>query len=352
MLYGTFRGCRSFLTADRYTDKGLGNIEKRKNYDGKHQYYGRGNMGVVTLNLADLGLSAHGDMDLFWKLFDERSELIHRALQCRYNRIKDVTSDVAPILWQYGAFARLDKGEPIGELLKHGRFTISYGYAGLYECVKSMLGVSHTDPKGEDFALKVMKAISDKCEEWKVEEDIDYSPYGSPIESTAGKFARAIKKRFGDDVFIKMDGKDRNYIVNSVHVPPFEKIDPFTKISLEAKFQKYSAGGYVQYIESANLTNNLDVVMSVIKYMYEHSLYAEINIKSDYCQKCGYDGEIKIIDVDGKLDWECPQCGNRDHKLMNVSRRTCGYIGTNFWSQSRTEDIHDRYVHLDNHTLK
>lgn len=345
-------GCRSFLTPDRYTDTGLGNIEHRKNYDGKHQYYGRGNMGVVTLNLADLGLSANGDYNKFWKLFDERSELIHKALQCRYNRIKDVKSDIAPILWQYGAFARLKKGEPIGELLKHGRFTISYGYAGLYECVKAMTGYSHTNPNGEKFAIEVMKAINDKCNKWKAEEDIDYSPYGSPIEATTGKFAEACKRHFGEDVFIKLDGHDRNYITNSVHVPPFEEIDPFTKISLEAQFQKYSAGGYVQYIESANLTNNLDVVMSVIKYMYENSLYAEINIKSDYCQKCGYDGEIKIIDVDGKLDWECPQCGNRDHKLMNVSRRTCGYIGTNFWSQSRTEDIHDRYVHLDDHTLK
>lgn len=306
-------------------------------------------MGVVTLNLADLGLSANGDYNKFWKLFDERSELIHKALQCRYNRIKDVKSDIAPILWQYGAFARLKKGEPIGELLKHGRFTISYGYAGLYECVKAMTGYSHTNPKGEKFAIEVMKAINDKCNQWKAEEDIDYSPYGSPIETTTGKFANACKRHFGEDVFVKLDGHDRDYVTNSVHVPPFEKIDPFTKISLEAQFQKYSAGGYVQYIESANLNNNLDALMQVIKYIYNNSLYAEINIKSDYCQNCGYDGEIKIIDVDGKLDWECPNCGNRDHNKMNVARRTCGYIGTNFWSQARTNDIKDRYVHLDCH---
>lgn len=306
-------------------------------------------MGVVTLNLADLGLSANKDMDKFWELFDERSELVHKALRCRYDRIKDVTSDIAPILWQYGAFARLKKGHPIGELLKHGRFTISYGYAGLYECVKSMLGVSHTNPKGEKFALDIMKAITEKCNQWKVEEDIDYSPYGSPIEATTEKFAKCLKKRFGEDVFIKLDGHDRNYIVNSVHVPPFEVIDPFTKIMLEGKFQKYSAGGYVQYIESANMTHNLDAVMEIIKFMYDHSMYAEINIKSDYCQKCGYNGEIKIIDLNGKLDWQCPNCGNTDHSTMNVTRRTCGYIGTNFWGQGRTNDIKDRYVHLDDH---
>ena len=347
-VYGCM-GCRSFLTPDRYTDTGIGNIENRGNYNGKHQYYGRGNMGVVTLNLADLGLSANKDMEKFWQLFDERSELIHKALRCRYERIRCVTSDIAPILWQHGAFARLEKGQPIEELLKHGRFTISYGYAGLYECVKSMLGVSHTNPKGEQFALDIMKAITDKCNQWKAEEDIDYSPYGSPIEQTTEKFAKALKKRFGDDVFIKLDGHDRNYIVNSVHVPPFEEIDPFTKITLEGKFQKYSAGGYVQYIESANMTKNLDALMEIIKFMYDNSMYAEINIKSDYCQKCGYNGEIKIIDVDGKLDWQCPNCGNTDHHTMNVTRRTCGYIGTNFWGQGRTNDIKDRYVHLDDH---
>jgi len=342
-------GCRSFLTPDRYTDTGLGNIEHRLNYDGKHQYYGRGNMGVVTLNLADLGLSANKDMDKFWKLFDERSELVHKALKCRYDRIRCVTSDIAPILWQYGAFARLPKGASIAELLKHGRFTISYGYAGLYECVKSMLGVSHTDPKGKEFALKIMQSILDKCNQWKEEEDIDYSPYGSPIENTTYKFARCIKKRFGDDVFIKMDGRDRDFITNSYHVFVEEKINPFEKLKLESEFQKLSSGGMISYCECANMTDNIDAVIALVKYIYDNTMYAELNTKSDYCQVCGYDKEIECITDNGKYIWRCPNCGNTDQKKMNVSRRTCGYIGTNFWSQGRTDEIVNRYVHLDCH---
>lgn len=306
-------------------------------------------MGVVTLNLADLGLSANHDMDKFWKIFEERAELVHKALKCRYERIRHVTSDIAPILWQYGAFARLPKGAPIDELLKHGRFTISFGYAGLYECVKSMLGVSHTDPKGKEFGLKIMQFILDKCNQWKAEEDIDYSPYGSPIEATTGKFAKCIKDRFGKDVFIKLDGKDRDFITNSYHIFVEEKIDPFTKLKLESEFQKLSAGGMISYVESAGLTQNLDVVMTLVKYIYENTMYAEINTKSDYCQCCGYDGEIECHTENGKYVWRCPQCGNTDKRKMNVARRTCGYIGTNFWSDARTNEIMNRYVHVDNH---
>lgn len=341
-------GCRSFLTPDRIT----GNPAKALDYDEtKGKYYGRFNIGVVTINLADIGLSANGDLEKFNQLMEERLELCHKALQARYNRISKITSDAAPILWQHGAFARLDKGEKILPLLKGGYCTLSLGYAGLYECVKAMTGKSHTDPEVQEFALSVMQKLNDKCNEWKQEEDIDYSVYGTPIESTTYKFAKALKQRFGKDVFIKLDGKDRDYITNSYHVPVFEKINPFEKLSLESKFQKLSPGGAISYIECADLTNNIPAVLEVIKFIYNTIMYAELNTKSDYCQVCGYDGEIKIIDENNTLDWECPNCGNRDHTKMNVARRTCGYIGTNFFNQGRTDEIRNRYVHLDDHVL-
>ena len=341
-------GCRSFLTPDRI----IGNPAKALDYDEtKGKYYGRFNIGVVTINLADIGLSANGDLEKFNQLMEERLELCHKALQARYNRISKITSDAAPILWQHGAFARLDKGEKILPLLKGGYCTLSLGYAGLYECVKAMTGKSHTDPEVQEFALSVMQKLNDKCNEWKQEEDIDYSVYGTPIESTTYKFAKALKQRFGKDVFIKLDGKDRDYITNSYHVPVFEKINPFEKLSLESKFQKLSPGGAISYIECADLTNNIPAVLEVIKFIYNTIMYAELNTKSDYCQVCGYDGEIKIIDENNTLDWECPNCGNRDHTKMNVARRTCGYIGTNFFNQGRTDEIRNRYVHLDDHVL-
>lgn len=341
-------GCRSFLTPDRI----IGNPAKALDYDEtKGKYYGRFNIGVVTINLADVGLSANGDLEKFNQLMEERLELCHKALQARYNRISKITSDAAPILWQHGAFARLDKGEKIFPLLKGGYCTLSLGYAGLYECVKAMTGKSHTDPEVQEFALSVMQKLNDKCNEWKQEENIDYSVYGTPIESTTYKFAKALKQRFGKDVFIKLDGKDRDYITNSYHVPVFEKINPFEKLSLESKFQKLSPGGAISYIECADLTNNIPAVLEVIKFIYNTIMYAELNTKSDYCQVCGYDGEIKIIDENNTLDWECPNCGNRDHTKMNVARRTCGYIGTNFFNQGRTDEIRNRYVHLDDHVL-
>ena len=341
-------GCRSFLTPDRIT----GNPAKALDYDEtKGKYYGRFNIGVVTINLADIGLSANGDLEKFNQLMEERLELCHKALQARYNRISKITSDAAPILWQHGAFARLDKGEKILPLLKGGYCTLSLGYAGLYECVKAMTGKSHTDPEVQEFALSIMQKLNDKCNEWKQEENIDYSVYGTPIESTTYKFAKALKQRFGKDVFIKLDGKDRDYITNSYHVPVFEKINPFEKLSLESKFQKLSPGGAISYIECADLTNNIPAVLEVIKFIYNTIMYAELNTKSDYCQVCGYDGEIKIIDENNTLDWECPNCGNRDHTKMNVARRTCGYIGTNFFNQGRTDEIRNRYVHLDDHVL-
>ena len=340
--------CRSFLTPDRFHS----NISKALNYvEGKGKYYGRFNQGVVTLSLPDIALSSEGNFDMFWKIFNERAELCHRALQIRHNRLEHGNSDMAPILWQYGALARLDKGESIKELLHHGYSTISLGYAGLYECVKYMTGVSHTDPKGKEFGLKIMQALNDKCKEWKTAEDIDYSPYGTPIESTTYKFAKALKKRFGNDVFVKLDGKDRNYITNSYHVPVFEEIDPFKKLRLESEFQALSGGGAVSYIECASLEHNIPAVLDIIKYIYENIMYAELNTKSDYCHVCGYDGEIKIIDDNNTLCWECPNCGNRDHLKMNVARRTCGYIGTNFFNQGRTNEIRDRYVHLDNRAI-
>lgn len=341
-------GCRSFLTPDEFTDK-LGNIAKAKNYNGKHKYYGRFNQGVVTINLVDLALSSHKDIDKFWKLFEERTELCHRALQLRHERISKITSDAAPLLWQYGAYARLDKGEKVDALLHNNYSTISLGYAGLYECVKYMTGKSHTDEaEGEQFGLQVMQALNDKCNQWKEEENIGYSLYGTPIESTTYKFANCLKKRFGDDVFVQIDGKDRNYITNSYHVPVFEEIDAFEKLRIEAKFQKLSPGGAISYIEVPNLQQNIESIIAVLKYIYETIMYAEINTKSDYCQVCGFSGEIEIVEDEKtkKLLWKCPNCGNTDQTKMNVARRTCGYIGTNYWNQGRTQEIKERVLHL------
>ena len=334
-------GCRSFLTPDRTMS--LGNIAKAKNYvEGKGKYYGRFNQGVVTINLPDVALSADGDMDEFWKIFDERLELCHKALQIRHKRLSNATSDVAPILWQHGALARLEKGESIHELLHHGYSTISLGYAGLYECVKVMTGHSHTDNgDGKDFALKVMQHLNDATAKWKKEEDIDYSVYGTPIESTTYKFAKCLKERFGTVKGIT----DRAYITNSYHVPVFEDIDAFSKLKLESEFQKLSPGGAISYIETPNLQGNIDVVIQVIQFIYDNIMYAELNTKSDYCQKCGYTGEILI---DDNLEWYCPNCGNRDHNTLNVARRTCGYIGTNFWNKGRTQEIKERVLHIDN----
>ena len=334
-------GCRSFLTPDRMFN--VGNISKALNYvENKGKYYGRFNQGVVTINLPDVALTSGKDMELFWKVFDDRLELCHRALQIRHKRLSKVTSDVAPILWQHGALARLEKGESIHELLHHGYSTISLGYAGLYECVKYMTGHSHTDNgKGHDFAIEVMQHMNDKCSEWKEAEDIDYSLYGTPIESTTYKFAKCLRDRFG-----KIKGiTDRDYITNSYHVPVFEEIDAFTKLKLESEFQRLSPGGAISYIETPNLENNIDVVMEVINFIYENIMYAELNTKSDYCQKCGYSGEILL---DDDLEWYCPECGNRDHDTLNVARRTCGYIGTNFWNKGRTQEIKERVVHIDN----
>ena len=298
------------------------------------------------MNLPDIALSSGGDLDEFWRIFDERTELCHKALKARHERLEGTKSDVAPILWQDGAFARLEKGEVIDKLLHNGYSTLSLGYAGLYECVKYMTGHSHTDGEiGEAFGLEVMGRLNDKCKEWKEAENIDYSLYGSPIESTTYKFAKCLQKRFG----IIPGITDKNYITNSYHVPVFEKIDPFKKLEIESKFQNLSPGGAISYIECADLTKNTDAVLEIIKYIYDHIMYAELNTKSDYCQVCGYDGEIKIIDEDGELIWECPNCHNRDKSKMNVTRRTCGYIGTNFWNQGRTQEIAERYVHLDDH---
>lgn len=333
-------GCRSFLTP--YLDE-----------NGNPKYYGRFNQGVVTINLPDIAFSSGGDFDKFWDIFEERTELCHKALQCRHERLTGTPSDVAPILWQHGALARLDKGEKIDKLLYGGYSTISLGYAGLYECVKYMTGKSHTDGKvGERFGLEVMQRLNDKCNQWKVDEKIDYSIYGTPMESGTYKFAKALKRRFGDDVFINLDGEDRDYITNSYHVPVFEEINPFEKLSIESKFQKLSPGGAISYIECADLNNNIDVVLEVLDYIYNNIMYAELNTKSDYCQVCGYDGEIKIIDENNSLIWECPNCKNRDKDKMNVTRRTCGYIGTNYWNQGRTDEIAHRYVHMDDHDIE
>ena len=334
-------GCRSFLTPDRSIS--LGNIAKAKNYvPGKGKYYGRFNQGVVTLNLVDVALSSDKDFELFWKIMDERLELCHRALKIRHKRLSKATSDVAPILWQHGALARLEPGESIHDLLHHGYSTLSLGYAGLYECVKYMTGHSHTDNgAGKEFGLQVMQYLNDACKVWKEAEDIDYSVYGTPIESTTYKFAKCLKDRFG----VIKGITDRNYITNSYHVPVFEEIDAFTKLKLESEFQRLSPGGAISYIETADLNNNLDSVMEVIKFIYDNIMYAELNTKSDYCQECGYDGEILI---DDNLEWYCPNCGNRDHNKLNVARRTCGYIGANFWNKGRTQEIKERVIHLDN----
>ena len=340
-------GCRSFLTPDRFQTNLSGALDY---VEGKSKYYGRFNQGVVTINLPDIALSSNKDMNKFWEIFDERLELCHRALQARYKRLSMGVSDIAPILWQYGALARLEKGESIDKLLKNGYSTLSLGYAGLYECVKYMTGYSHTG-EGKEFGLAVMQHLNDACNKWKKEENIDYSVYGTPIESTTYKFATKLKERFGKDIFVEMDGADRDYITNSYHVPVFEAINPFEKLSLESEFQKLSPGGAISYIECSDLTNNVDAVLEVIDFIYNNIMYAELNTKSDYCQVCGYDGEIKIIDKDGKLDWQCPNCGNTDHSKMNVARRTCGYIGTNFFNQGRTDEIRNRYVHLDDHIL-
>ena len=323
-------GCRSFLTP--YVDPETN----------KPKYYGRFNQGVVTINLVDVALSSNQDEDKFWKIYEERLELCHKALRIRYERLSKVTSDVAPILWQHGALARLKKGESIDKLLHNGYSTISLGYAGLYECVKYMTGHSHTDNGvGEEFALKVMQKLNDKCKEWKEAEQIDYSVYGTPIESTTYKFAKCLKKRFG-----VVEGiTDRGYITNSYHVPVFEDIDAFSKLKLESKFQKLSPGGAISYIETPNLQNNLEIVLQVIQFIYDNIMYAELNTKSDYCQKCGFDGEILI---DENLEWYCPNCGNRDHNTLNVARRTCGYIGSQFWNKGRTQEIKERVLHIDN----
>lgn len=338
-------GCRSFLTPDRFTESGIGNISNAGNYEeGKHRYYGRFNQGVVTINLVDIALSSERDIKKFWKIYDERLELCHRALRIRHERLLGTPSDVAPILWQYGAIARLEKGEPIDKLLYNGYSTISLGYAGLYECVKYMTGKSHTDETGgKEFGLAVMQHLNDACEMWKSAENIDYSVYGTPIESTTYKFAKCLQKRFG----IIEDITDHNYITNSYHVNVREEIDAFTKLGFEADFQKLSPGGAISYIEVPDMQSNIKAVISVIQYIYDHIMYAEINTKSDYCQCCGYDGEIEIsTDEDSKLIWKCPNCGNTDQSKLNVARRTCGYIGTQFWNQGRTQEIKDRVLHL------
>ena len=325
----TCMGCRSFLTP--YIDE-----------NGKPKYYGRFNQGVVTINLVDVALSSGGDFDKFWQLFDERLELCHKALMCRHNRLKGTLSDAAPILWQYGALARLKKGEPIDKLLYGGYSTISLGYAGLYECCKYMTGKSHTDPVAKPFALNVMQHMNDACTKWKNQHNIDFSLYGTPLESTTYKFAKCLQKRFG----IVPGITDRNYITNSYHVHVTEQIDAFTKLKFESDFQRLSPGGAISYVEVPNMQDNLEAVIKVMQFIYENIMYAELNTKSDYCQVCGYDGEIQIVQEDGKLVWECPKCHNRDQNKLNVARRTCGYIGTQFWNQGRTAEIKDRVLHL------
>lgn len=332
-------GCRSFLTPDRTTEN-LANVE---NWVKGKKYYGRFNQGVVTINLVDVGLSAHKDFDEFWRIFDERLELCHRALRIRHERLLGTLSDSSPMHWQFGGLARLKKGETIDKLLYDGYSTISLGYAGLYECVLAMTGKSHTDEEAKPFALQIMQHMNDKCNEWKAAENIDYSLYGSPIESTTYKFAKCLKKRFGVIPGIT----DRNYITNSYHVVVTEQIDAFNKLKFESEFQKLSPGGAISYVEIPNLTDNIEAVLSVIRFIYDNIMYAELNTKSDYCQCCGFEGEIKIVEDDnGKLVWECPKCGNRDKKKMNIPRRTCGYIGTNDWNQGRTQEIKERVVHL------
>ena len=326
-------GCRSFLTVE----------DSQRNPDGSHKFYGRFNQGVVTINLVDVACSSNGNIEQFWKILDERLELCHRALRCRHERLLHTKSDVAPILWQHGAIARLKKGETIDKLLYNGYSTISLGYAGLYEMSVRMTGHSHTDPRSKDFALAVMQKLNDKCKEWRAAENIAYSVYGTPMESTTYKFAKCLKKRFG----VIPGVTDKNYITNSYHVHVTEKIDAFSKLKFESEFQKLSLGGAISYVEVPNLQNNIPAVLSVMKFIYENIMYAELNTKSDYCENCGYDGEIKIVkDDSGKLVWECPNCGNRNQSKMSVARRTCGYIGTQFWNQGRTQEIKDRVMHM------
>ena len=339
----TCMGCRSFLTPDRFTDAGIGNIANAKNYEeGKHKYYGRFNQGVVTVNLVDIGLSANKDMDAFWQIFDERMELCHKALRCRHERLLGTTSDVAPILWQYGALARLEKGEVIDKLLYNGYSTLSLGYAGLWECVMALNGKKLTEPEGEKLGFEIMNKLNEYTNKWKEAENIDYSLYGTPLESTTYKFAKCLQKRFG----VIKGVTDKGYITNSYHIHVTEPINAFDKIAIESRFQALSPGGAISYVEVPNMNNNIDAVMNVIKYIYDTILYAELNTKSDYCQVCGWDGEIEIKEDDGKLVWECPNCGNRDQNKMNVARRTCGYIGTQFWNQGRTMEIKERVLHL------
>ena len=333
-------GCRSFLAP-------------WKDEQGNYKFYGRFNQGVVTINLPDVAFSSEGNMDKFWNVLEDRCELCHRALMLRHKRLLGTSSDVAPILWQDGALARLNQHEPIDKLLFGGYSSISLGYAGLYECVKYMTKQSHSNnDKGHSFGIEIMQYLNNKCEQWKKQDNLGYSLYGSPIESTTYKFAKKLKERFGNDIFVKLDGKDRNYITNSYHIPVFEEINPFDKLSIESKFQELSLGGAISYIECADLTHNVQAVLNIIKFIYDNIMYAELNTKSDYCQVCGYDGEIKIIDENGELIWECPNCKNRDHSKMNVARRTCGYIGSNFWNDGRTDEIAHRFVHLDNHEIK
>lgn len=333
-------GCRSFLAP-------------WKDEQGNYKFYGRFNQGVVTINLPDVAFSSKGNMDKFWNILEDRCELCHRALMLRHKRLLGTSSDVAPILWQDGALARLNQHEPIDKLLFGGYSSISLGYAGLYECVKYMTKQSHSNnDKGHSFGIEIMQYLNNKCEQWKKQDNLGYSLYGSPIESTTYKFAKKLKERFGNDIFVQLDGKDRNYITNSYHIPVFEEINPFDKLSIESKFQELSLGGAISYIECADLTHNVQAVNNIIKFIYNNIMYAELNTKSDYCQVCGYDGEIKIIDENGELIWECPNCKNRDHSKMNVARRTCGYIGSNFWNDGRTDEIAHRFVHLDNHEIK
>lgn len=347
----TCMGCRSFLTVDRFTDK-VGNIANAKNFDpNKHKYYGRFNQGVVTISLPDIAFSSDGDFDKFWEIFEERTELCHKALRARHERLLGTSSDVAPILWQHGAYARLKKHEKIDRLLYDGYSTISLGYAGLYECVKFMIGHSHSDEGiGEEFGLKVMQALNDKCNQWKQAENIDYSLYGTPLESTTYKFAKCLKSRFGSDIFEKLDGFDRNYITNSYHIPVFEHITAFEKLRIESKFQKLSPGGAISYIEVPSMSHNIPAILEVIKFIYNNIMYAEINTKSCYCEKCGFDGDIPLVsDENNRLKWECPNCGNTDNTTMDIAFRVCGYIGTakNGGNQGRYGDIHDRVYHLD-----
>ena len=340
----TCMGCRSFLTPDDFTDKGIGNIARAKNYvPGKHRYYGRFNQGVVTVNLVDIGLSANKDMNRFWEIFDTRMQLCHKALRCRHERLKGTLSDAAPILWQYGALARLDKGEKIDELLYNGYSTISLGYAGLWECVYSLIGKKLTEPEGKELGLEIMRKLNEYCAKWRKDENIAYSLYGTPLESTTYKFARCLQQRFG----VIKGITDKNYITNSYHVHVTEPINAFEKLRIESEFQALSPGGAISYVEVPNMQDNIPAVLSIMQFIYDNIMYAELNTKCDYCQECGYDGEIQIVkNADGKLIWQCPNCGNTDTNKLNVARRTCGYIGTQFWNQGRTQEIQERVIHL------